>query len=197
MSTTNKIFVSSFTNEFKKLTSESTKRGMVQKHVLRHYSPILHKMNVLQNMMNGCVKEGKAGKYIDMGASKMNFIMAILILYTDLAIDKIVNEEGKEIPDTCTAYDQLKETGALDMIIEEIGADITELLTVQENILGTWHNENCSTAAYISGLVEKISMIFSTAMGKEIGSLADVLSAGTNEDKAELVAALMDNFRLK
>lgn len=192
----NKTLVSRFVEEFKKVTNETTKQAMVKKHVLTHYAPILKKMNVLNIMMDGCVKEGVAGKYIDMAASKLNFIMAILILYTDLQVDRTTNEEGKEIPDTWTAYDQLKESDALDMILNEIGKDIEELLSIQDQILSTWHNENASTAAYVSSLIEKVGMIFSTVMGKELGSLADVLG-NSDTERAELLAMLKENFKLK
>jgi len=195
-----KILVSKFVEDFKKLSNDTNKLAMVKKHVITHYAPILKKRNVLDIMMDGCVKSGKSGKYIDLLCSKLNFIGAILILYTDLAIDKkIINDDGKEkeVVDIWTAYDLLKESGALEMILNEIGSDIEELLSIQEQILGTWHNENASTAAYISDVVEKISLIFSTALGNEIGSLADMLNTGTDENKAELVTALMENFRVK
>lgn len=196
-----KILVSKFVEEFKKLSNDTNKFALVKKHVLTHYAPILKKRSVLDIMMDGCVKNGKSGKYIDLLCSKLNFIGAILILYTDLAIDKkVINDDDgkeKEIVDIWSAYDLLKESGALEMILNEIGSDIEELLSIQEQVLGTWHNENASTAAYISDVVEKISLIFSTALGKEIGSLADMLNTGTDEDKAELVTTLMENFKLK
>lgn len=195
-----KILVSKFVEDFKKLSNDTNKLAMVKKHVITHYAPILKKRNVLDIMMDGCVKSGKSGKYIDLLCSKLNFIGAILILYTDLAVDKkIINDDGKEkeVVDIWTAYDLLKESGALEMILNEIGSDIEELLSIQEQILGTWHNENASTAAYISDVVEKISLIFSTALGNEISSLADMLNTGTDENKAELVTALMENFKLK
>lgn len=195
-----KILVSKFVEDFKKLSNDTNKLAMVKKHVITHYAPILKKRNVLDIMMDGCVKSGKSGKYIDLLCSKLNFIGAILILYTDLAVDKkIINDDGKEkeVVDIWTAYDLLKESGALELILNEIGSDIEELLSIQEQILGTWHNENASTAAYISDVVEKISLIFSTALGNEISSLADMLNTGTDENKAELVTALMENFKLK
>lgn len=201
MSENNKISVSKFVEDFKKLSNDANKQAMVKKHVVRHYAPILNKKNVLDITMDGCVKSGKSGKYIDLFASKLNFIGSILILYTDLAIDKkvISDSDGKdkEVVDIWTAYDLLKESGALEMILNEIGSDIEELLSIQEQLLGTWHNNNASTAAYISDVVEKISLIFSTALGKEISSLADALNTGTDEDKAELVASLMEKFRVK
>ncbi len=181
-----KTLVSKFVASFKEITNENTKKSMVEKHVITHYSPILKKKNVLDIMMDGCVKQGKSGKYIDMTCSKLNFISAILILYTDLAIDKTKNDDGKEVPDICTAYDQLKESGALDMIINTIGSDIEELISVQEQILNTWHNENASTAAFISDIVEKVGMIFSAGLGKELSSIME-----SDDEKAELLSALI------
>ena len=193
----NKTLVSKFVDDFKKLSNDANKQAMVKKHVVTHYAPILHKRNVLDLMMDGCVKQGKSGRYVDLFVSKLNFIGAILILYTDLAVDKTTNSESNEVANIWGAYDLLKESGAMDILLNEIGDDLNELITVQDQILSTWHNEHASTAAYISDLVEKVSIIFSTVMGKQIGSLADVLNTGTDEEKAELVSALMENFRVK
>ena len=192
----NKTLVSKFVDDFKKLSNDANKQAMVKKHVVTHYAPILHKINVLQIMMDGCVKNGKSGRYIDMMASKLNFIGAVLVLYTDFEVDKTTNN-GKEVANIWGAYDQLKESGALDMIVNEIVSDIEELLSVQDQILSTWHNENASVAAYVSDLVEKISMIFSTALGKELGSITDALNIGSDEDKAALLATLKENLKLK
>lgn len=192
-----KTLVSKFVENFNKLKDDANKQALVKKHVVTHYAPILHKMNVLNIMVDGCVKQGKAGKYIDMIQSKMTFISAILVLYTDLNVDKVTTSEGKEVPDVWTAYDQLKESGALDMILNEIGSDLEELISVQDQVLGTWHNENASVSAFLSDLVEKVSMIFSAGLGKELGSLTDMLATGSDEDKANLLATLKENFKLK
>lgn len=197
MNTENKTLVSKFVEDFKKATNETNKLAMVKKHVVTHYSPILHKMNVLNIMVDGCVKQGKAGKYIDMIQSKMTFISAMLILYTDLMVDKMTTSEGKDVPDIWSAYDQLKESGALDMMIDEIGSDLEELFSIQNQMLETWHNENASISAFISDLVEKVGMIFSAGLGKELGSLTDMLVTGSDEDKANILTALKENFKLK
>lgn len=184
-----KMLVSKFVENFKKVSNTESKQAMVKKHVVTRYSPILHKMNVLKTMMDGCVKQGKSGAYVDMAASKLNFIMAILILYTDLQVDR-TSLEDKEVSDVWTAYDQLKESGALDMILNEIGGDIDELLSVQDQILSTWHNENASTAAYVSGLVEKVSMIFSTAVGQKMQPIVDIFNGISDEEKQNLFSLL-------
>jgi len=192
---TNKTLVSKFVEDFKKVTNENNKLTMVKKHVIRHYAPILHKRNVLDIMMDSCVKHGKSGRYVDMFVSKLNFVGAILILYTDLEVDKTTNADGKEVANIWEAYDLLKESGAWSMILNEIGDDLNELLTVQEQILDTWHNENASVAAYVSDLVEKVSMIFSTALGKELGSIAEVFNELPAEEKKNFFATLKNNFK--
>lgn len=190
-----KTLVSKFVEDFKKVTNDANKLALVKKHVVTHYAPILHKMNVLNIMVDGCVKQGKAGKYIDMIQSKMTFISAILVLYTDLKVDKMTTSEGKEIPDVWTAYDQLKESGALDMILNEIGSDLEELISVQDQILGTWHNENASTAAFLSDLVEKVSMIFSAGLGKELGSITEMFNELPAEEKKNFFSMIKGGLK--
>lgn len=192
---TNKTLVSKFVEDFKKVTNDNNKLAMVKKHVTRHYAPILHKRNVLDIVMEGCIRQGKSGKFVDLMASKLNFIGAILILYTDLAVDKTTNSEGKEVANIWEAYDLLKESGALDMILQEIGSDLEELISVQDHVLSTWQNENASVAAYISDLVEKVSMIFSTALGKELGSITEVFNELPAEEKQNFFDVLRDNFK--
>ena len=127
-----------------------------------------------------------------MMGSKINLIGAILILYTDLHVDRVKKDEDSDelIPDIFTAYDQLKESGALDMLLNEIGSDLEELLSVQEQILSTWHNENASVTAYISDLVEKVSMIFSAGLGKELGSITEVLNDLPVEERNNFLTML-------
>lgn len=190
-----KTTVSKFVEDFKKVANENNKLAMVKKHVIRHYAPILHKRNVLDIMMDSCVKQGKSGRFVDMFCSKLNFVGAILILYTDLEVDKTTNAEGKEVANIWEAYDLLKESGVWSMILNEIGDDLNELLTVQEQILDTWHNENASVAAYISDLVEKVSMIFSAGLGKELSGLTEVFNELPVEEKKNFFVSLKDNFK--
>lgn len=190
-----KTLVSKFVEDFKKVTNETTKQAMVKKHVTSHYAPILHKSNVLNIMMDGCVKQGKSGKFVDMLASKLNFAGAILVLYTDLEVDKTTNADGKEVANIWGSYDLLKESGVWGMILDEIGEDVTELLFVQDQILGTWHNENCSTAAYISDLVEKVSMIFSTGLGKEFGSITEMFNELPAEEKKNFFSMIKGGLK--
>ena len=191
--TINKTLVSKFVEEFKKVTNETTKQAMVKKHVTSHYAPLLSKTMILNLMNEKSIAEGKHGKYINLTVSKLNLIMAILALYTDLTPDKEV-EGDKEIVKSYESYDLLKEFGALDMILEEIGDDIKELLTVQSEVMDTWTAQNCSTAAFISDLVEKVSLVVSSALGKELDSITDIFNELPTEEKKNFFTMLKDNF---
>ena len=182
--------ITKFVDTYKKATNETTKQSMVKKHVVSHYAPFLSKLNILQMMCEKSVKEGKSGSYIDMSTSKLNFIVAIIVLYTDLEVDKEVDPEGKEISKSWEAYDLLKESGALDAILNEIGSDLEELISVQDQVLTTWHNEHSSIQAYVSSLVEKVSMIFSTAVGQKMQPIVDMFNGLSDEEKQNLFSLL-------
>lgn len=195
MNTENKTLVSKFVADFNKVTSTDTKLSIVKKHVTSHYASLLLKNNVLTLMNDKSIAEGKHGKYINLTASKLNFVMAILALYTDLTPDKTTDAEGKEIAKSYESYDLLKESGALDMILNEIGADIQELLTVQSEVMDTWTAQNCSTAAFISDLVEKVSMIFSAGLGKELGSITEMFNELPAEEKKNFFSMIKGGLK--
>jgi len=180
---TEKTLVSKFVENFNKLKDDTNKQALVKKHVTGHYAPLLSKTMVLNLMNEKSIAEGKHGKYINLTVSKLNLVMAILALYTDLTPDKEVDDAGEEKAKSYESYDLLKESGALDMILNEIGADIQELITVQSEVIDTWTAQNCSTAAFLSDLVEKVSMIFSAGLGKELGGITEVFNTLPVEEK--------------
>ena len=188
-----KTTISQFNEALNKVTGETTRNAIIKKHVISHYAPIREKIAVLKLMNEKSIAQGKHGQYIDLTVSKMNLVMAVLVLYTDLIPD--VNTSGESL--SWEAYDFLKSTGTLEVILNTIGKDLDELISVQEQIMGTWQNENTTTAAYINNLVEKVGMIFSTALGKELGGLAETLAGASDEDKTELFGLLKQSFGLK
>lgn len=186
MSETNeRILVSTFVERYNKLTNEQLKKKYVEEHVKTHYSPILSKINILKLMNEKSVVEGTHGKYIDLSVSKINLIGAVLILYTDLTVDK--DEEGNSL--IFTNYDLLKSTGILKQILQTIGSDIEELMEVQSSVMDTWYTENSSTQAYISELIEKASHRFGVAAGVGLQKLSEVLD---DEKKMEKVATVIN-----
>lgn len=184
-----RILVSEFVNRYNKLDSEQLKNKYVKEHIKTTYAPLLSKMQIL-NMMNekSVVDDGDV-KYIDMCTSKLNLNMAILVLYTNITPDKKENEDGSTTSLTWDAYDKLKSNGLLEKIIEYIGEDIGELLSVQKDILDTWYLKNKSTEAYVNDLVETASRKFGVVAGAGMDKLAEVLG---DEKKMNKVMSALD-----
>lgn len=179
-----KITVSTFVERYNKLTNEQLKTKYVKEHVIKTYAPLLFKMSIL-NIMNERSVVNESPKYIDLVVSKLNFVMAVLVLYTDIEPDK--SEDGK--PMTWTAYDALKSTGILDRIVAVIGEDeMNELLSVQKNVMDTWHMKHKSAEAYVMDMVEAAARKFSVIAGVSMDKLSDVLS---DEDKMKKVMGVL------
>lgn len=172
MSEVKKITVSAFVERYNKLTNTQLKDKYVKEHVVKTYAPLLFKMTIL-NLMNEKSVVDEDIKYIDLVVSKLNLVVAVLVLYTDIEPDK--SEDDK--PLTWDAYDALKSTGLLDKIVAAIGEDeMDELLSVQKNIMDTWYMKNTSTKAYVADLVEVAARKFSVIAGVSMDKLSDVLS---------------------
>lgn len=162
--------VSEFAEAYKTLNSADLKNASIKKHIKRAYAPIGEKNALLEKLCDDCVMVDQNNiPYLNMVANKINFIYAIIILYTDLEIDKL--ENGKN--DVLKAYDDLQETGAIDALCEEIGPkEINELTFVNKEILDTWYNKNSSTRAYLATLTDKAVRTFAEVM--EILSKQDI-----------------------
>ena len=188
MSENNKnISISQFVKEYKQITNEGQKKAYVKKHIIRNYCPILEKINVLQAMNDKSIVDNEYGKYIDMTVSKLNSVMAVLILYTDIRTDK--NEQG--VPKTWECYDLLQSTGLISKILEFIGDDIDELMRVQKEVLDTWHMKNTTTKAYVYDLLNKISDRVGVAAGAGMKELSEILD---DENKIKKFYSISEKF---
>ena len=166
-----RITVSAFAERYGKITNEQLKDKYVKEHIVRTYSPILNKINVLTLMNEKSVVDDSTGKYIDLAVSKLNLVMAVLVLYTDIEPDK--SAEGA--PLTCDSYDALRSTELYEKILNTIGKDIEELMSVQSFVMETWYNKNASTQAYVTNLVETISQKFGVVAEVVMEKLSTVL----------------------
>lgn len=166
-----KITVSTFVERYYKLNNDQLKDKYVKEHVKTTYAPILKKKVILETMNDKSVVEGSTGKYIDMITSKLNLIMAVLVLYTDIEPDK--NEDGQ--PLVCESYDALQSTGLIGKILNAIGSDVEELMNIQSQVMDTWYAANKSTEAYIANLIEVASHKLGVYAGAGMDKLADVL----------------------
>ena len=126
-----RISITKFVEGYNKLANEQLKDKYVKEHIKTTYVPILQKKLILEMMNTKAVVETPI-KHIDMMVSKLNVVMAILVLYTDLEPDKQTNEDGTTTPLTWDAYDTLKSSGLYEKILEAIGEDLNELMAVQQ-----------------------------------------------------------------
>ena len=182
-----RITVSTFVERYSKLNNDQLKDKYVKEHVKITYAPILKKKIILEAMNDKSIIEGSTGKYIDMITSKLNFTMAVLMLYTDIEPDK--NEEGQLL--VCESYDSLQSTGLIGKILNTIGSDIEELMNIQSQVMDTWYAQHTSTEAYIANLVEKASHKLGVYAGVGMDKVADVLS---DEKKVNKIAAALDKL---
>ena len=112
------ILVSQFVKEYSEITNEGQRKQYLKKHITRTYCPLFEKMNMLKIMNDKAVVDNEdTEKYINMTVSKLNTMIAVLILYTDIKVEK--DEENK--PKTWECYDLLESSGLFSKILEFIG----------------------------------------------------------------------------
>jgi len=165
--------VSEFIKSFNELSNPDLKTNVVKQHIKRTYSPIVEKIAVLQELLKKCVMVDRNGiPYLDMVTNKINFIYAIVVLYTDLEPDKSL--DGKQ--DVLRIYDLMQESGAIDILCDLIGSkEINELTFTNKELLDTWYNANSSTRSYLATLTDKAVRTFvelSELLGREKIDLA-------------------------
>lgn len=179
-----KISISKFIESYNKFTNDQLKRAYVREHIKTTYAPILSKKLILETMLQKSVVETPV-KHIDMTVSKLNFVMAILILYTNIEPDKRENEDGTTTPLTWEAYDTLKSSGLYGEIMGAIGEDLTELVSVQEQVLESWQIANTSIEAYLNSLVEAATIRLSVAGEIFLNRVVELLNDEIQMKKVE------------
>ena len=134
-----KISVQDFIKQYNLAKSDSVKNGLVDKIIKRKYCPITDKKLILQLMLDKSIVEKNGLKHIDMFVHRINFYMALIVLYTKLTINK--DDQGN--PLSFEAYDLLRENGIFDVLCEKIGEqEISELTLVSQLLMDTYYNEN-------------------------------------------------------
>ena len=169
-----RISISKFVERYNKLTNAQLKEKYIKEHIKNTYVPILQKKLILETMNSKSVIESPV-KHIDLMVSKLNVVMAVLILYTDLEPDKQTNEDGTTTPLTWDAYDALKSSGLYEKILEAIGEDLNELMTVQDQVLNSWHMANKSTEAYVNNFIDTVSRRFGISVELLLDKLTEIL----------------------
>ena len=171
MSETKKILVTEFVKQYKELTDDKLKDRKVKSIIRRTYCPILEKKIILDLMLSKSINED-GSKHIDLFVNRINFIAAIISLYTTLLPEK--DENG--ISKTYEMYDLLVENDILNKIFENIGEkEIGELTSINGVVMDNWYATNTSTEAYVSNLLETVSRKFGAYIGVGLEKMADAL----------------------
>lgn len=174
-----------FCERFKK-KNDTEKVTYANSVIKTKYVPYLSKMLLCKEMAKKSLAVNDKGiTYIDMSINKINFIATIIALYTTLEYTK--NENN--VPETAKGYDALRESKAIDAIMESIGEDIQELLNVNQTCIDAVYSENCSMEAFIAKQFEKVAFIFS-------GMTSDVL-AKIGEEMSRMDADTLSQIKNK
>lgn len=188
-----RISISKFVEGYNKLATDQLKDKYIKEHIKITYAPILQKKLILEMMNEKSVVESPV-KHIDMMVSKLNVVMSILVLYTDIEPDKQINEDGTTTPLTWEAYDTLKSSGLYVKILDAIGEDLNELMSVQDQILNSWHMANTSTEAYVNNIIDTVSRRFGISIELVLDKLIDILE---DDAKTKKVTTILEKLAKK
>ena len=167
-----------FVDKYNGLTSEQLRNGLIESHIKRKYCPVLEKKTILQMMLDGAVVISETGiQYIDMVTSRINYTMALVILYTDLSVDKDKDNKGR----TYDSYDALVSSGIVTKLCEFIGIDeIKEFSSINTMLIENFDKSQGSLEAFCASVVKKF-----------VQTMSDVVElAGTPDKMNELVDVL-------
>lgn len=154
-----RITVEEFVNTFKSFTTNEDREAYVKTILKRTYAPIIEKRVVLDTMITkSIVKDQNNTQFIDQLLVKVNLVLAVILLYTDLRCAySSTNETHTGFDD----YDALRESGAINCLSYLLGeAEMKELAQVQETLLQTFYNRHSSTEAFVNRTLAHLEMVF-------------------------------------
>lgn len=168
------ISVKEFIDNYKKLTSDTLKDNYIKSIIYRTYVPVLEKKLFLQVMFDNSLIGEEPNRYVDAFLNQINTTIAILQLYTDLDMRK---NEGDKSSKTFEIYDMLASNDLLNLIFNEIpSSELKSILAINEQISETFYNQNNSTEAFLTKLVDRFSNTFGAITNGSIVALLEVLN---------------------
>lgn len=162
-----------FCKKYAQLENEKEKLELLSSVIKRTYTPILEKRVILQKMLDQSIVEQENGvRYIDMLVSRINYTMALIILYTNLEID---SKDGKGR--TEDMYDSLIKNNIVSDICEYIGTqEMAELNSVNKSIIDTFYNQYGSTEAFVGNAIANIGQKIGVASGWVIQQIDEIIN---------------------
>lgn len=183
-----------FVKSFSAVTDEKTKDKMVDAVIYRKYVPFLQKEIMLLAMQNNSIREVDGIKQVDSLVRYINFITAILSLYTNLKV-KVDGDNGYN---GFEAYDMLKESGALGAIINKIGeAEYTELKTMEDMIYEDMDRQQYSTEAYLGKQITRFGNLIGMSMSEAIDKLLELYNNTSPEDIKQFIDTVKEEIKNK
>lgn len=181
-------FIRDFVKSYSAINNESTKGEMIDSIIYRKYVPFLQKEVMLLAMQNNSIREVDGIKQVDSLVRYINFITAILSLYTNLK----VGVDGDNGYNGFEAYDMLKESGALEAIMSKIGkAEYDELKTMEDMIYEDMDRQQFSTEAYIGKQITRFGNLIGVSMSEAIDKIIELLNNTSQED----IKQFINNFK--
>lgn len=182
-----KISVSRFAADYEAAKNESEKTKLVKNVITRHYVPIIEKIVVLQEILGTAFRDRGGLSLPNEFSLHTNFHIAVLSLYTTLAIEKTGDGDREA---GLRAYDALQACGAWNELFQAIGSDYDELARVRDMYLKNVHAENELTvqiARQVSRLGALIGSALSPLADALAGQMGDLNPDDLNAFKEELL----------
>lgn len=140
-----------FIEKCEKMTSEKAIEKMMEQHVVRTYCPVAEKRYVLQEMLNSAVvsDENTGMEFIDMFLSRINYTLALIVLYTDLKVD--ADEDGTGL--TFEDYDAVVSYGLVEIVCKKIGErEIKELSDINGCLMSNFEKSTSTISLILKAI---------------------------------------------
>lgn len=169
--------------------TESQKTGIIKKHVTKDYCPIGMKYAVLRDMQEKSVVEDNNGtKYLEMTLHRINYTLAIVILYTDLEL--LLNEDGTV--DAFGSYDVLMSTQIMGYLLNIIGeVEYAELECINKSLMDTFDMKNNSFKSFMADIMQNMGVIIGTLANDGFSEFEKIVK---DESKMKKFRKELDSF---
>ena len=169
--------------------TESQKTGIIKKHVTKDYCPIGMKYAVLRDMQEKSVVEDNNGtKYLEMTLHRINYTLAIVILYTDLEL--LLKEDGTV--DAFGSYDVLMSTQIMGYLLNIIGeVEYAELECINKSLMDTFDMKNNSFKSFMADIMQNMGVIIGTLANDGFSEFEKIVK---DESKMKKFRKELDSF---
>ena len=173
---TNTITLDELMDKYNTLKSDDGKINLIKGYVKRTYCPVIEKQAVLKLMVDkSTITEANGNTYVDMFILRINLVLAIIILYTNIII-----QTGEK--DLFESYDKLIDSNIVAIVASVIGEkEMEELVSIQSSILNTFDNKN-NIISFICDFLMHVSTTLDLVADRGNAKLQEMIEDGTIKD---------------